>query len=136
MQITEAGRQAVAAEKETENTPAAAGSELLAAPVASGVVESSPAAEAARGAPAGQYEAPGRPRLRDAVCALLSSWDANDGTALAPAVETLRAALQRHGVARIAGTLRQPRKGTKQQEVLALLRRPEGATMAQVAEAG
>jgi predicted transcriptional regulator len=30
---------------------------------------------------------------------------------------------------------RQPRQGTKQQAVLALLRRPEGATVAQIAEA-
>ena len=30
---------------------------------------------------------------------------------------------------------RKPRKGTKQQQVLAMLRRPEGATVAQIAEA-
>jgi predicted ArsR family transcriptional regulator len=30
---------------------------------------------------------------------------------------------------------RKPRQGTKQQQVLALLRRPEGATVAQIAEA-
>nr|WP_232478953.1 DUF3489 domain-containing protein [Roseomonas rosulenta] len=33
------------------------------------------------------------------------------------------------------GAPRKPREGTKQQAVLALLRRPEGATVAQVAEA-
>ncbi|WP_426959919.1 DUF3489 domain-containing protein [Muricoccus radiodurans] len=34
-----------------------------------------------------------------------------------------------------AGTPRRPREGTKQQAVLALLRRPEGATIAQVQDA-
>jgi len=33
------------------------------------------------------------------------------------------------------GTPRKPREGTKQEQVLAMLRRPEGATVAQIAEA-
>jgi hypothetical protein len=33
------------------------------------------------------------------------------------------------------GAPRKPREGTKQEQVLALLRRPEGATVAQIAEA-
>jgi predicted transcriptional regulator len=51
--------------------------------------------------------------------------------ALAPAVATLRAALPSRPAARTTG----PRQGTKQEAVLALLRRPEGATVAQIAEA-
>jgi hypothetical protein len=69
--------------------------------------------------------------IRAAAQALLATWDANDGVALAPAVAALRAALPSRPAARTIG----PRQGTKQQAVLALLRRPEGATVAQVAEA-
>ena len=36
---------------------------------------------------------------------------------------------------RDAGAPRKPREGTKQEQVLAMLRRPEGATVAQIAEA-
>ena len=38
-------------------------------------------------------------------------------------------------VAREPGAPRKPREGTKQEQVLAMLRRPEGATVAQIAEA-
>jgi hypothetical protein len=54
---------------------------------------------------------------------LLAAWDA-DRDALAGSVEALRAALARPG--RTPGP-RQPRTGTKQQAVLTLLRRTEGA---------
>ncbi len=37
--------------------------------------------------------------------------------------------------AREPGAARKPREGTKQEQVLAMLRRPEGATVAQIAEA-
>ncbi|MBC4018265.1 DUF3489 domain-containing protein [Siccirubricoccus deserti] len=37
--------------------------------------------------------------------------------------------------AREPGAPRKPREGTKQEQVLAMLRRPEGATVAQIAEA-
>ena len=36
---------------------------------------------------------------------------------------------------RDANAPRKPREGTKQEQVLAMLRRPEGATVAQIAEA-
>lgn len=39
------------------------------------------------------------------------------------------------GQVRDAGAPRKPREGTKQEAVLALLRRPEGATVAHVADA-
>ena len=38
-------------------------------------------------------------------------------------------------IPREPGTARKPREGTKQEQVLAMLRRPEGATVAQIAEA-
>jgi hypothetical protein len=74
----------------------------------------------------------GRPGLRAAAQALLAAWDANDGLGLAAAVDALRVAMpSRPAPARTTG----PRQGTKQEAVLALLRRPGGATVAQVAEA-
>ncbi len=53
---------------------------------------------------------------------------------LADAVDVLRAALASKAL-RKPGVPRKPREGTKQEAVLAMLRRPEGATVAQVAEA-
>lgn len=49
-------------------------------------------------------------------------------------METLRALLVEKAP-RAAGTQRKPREGTKQEAVLALLCRTEGATVAQIAEA-
>lgn len=96
-----------------------------------------------------------RANLREAGAALLRVWDAvaargftgrpvqgkDDGSAAA--VEQLRAALTtkpartpRDGAwPRHPGAPRKPREGTKQEAVLAMLRRPEGATIAQIAEA-
>ncbi|MBL6081569.1 DUF3489 domain-containing protein [Belnapia sp. T18] len=77
--------------------------------------------------------------LRSAAEAVLAAWDDEETQEgrLPDAVAALRAAL--------AGTHtwslhdpaqpRKPREGTKQQQVLAMLRRPEGATVAQIAEA-
>ncbi|MBL6081383.1 DUF3489 domain-containing protein [Belnapia sp. T18] len=82
---------------------------------------------------------PARQRLRAAAEAVLAAWDDEETQEgrLPDAVAALRAAL--------AGTHtwslhdpaqpRKPREGTKQQQVLAMLRRPEGATVAQIAEA-
>ncbi|MBW8271112.1 DUF3489 domain-containing protein [Caldovatus sp. SYSU G05006] len=49
----------------------------------------------------------------------------------------LRAALagETHRAPRDPAAPRRPREGTKQEQVLAMLRRPEGATVAQIAEA-
>ena len=76
-----------------------------------------------------------RVRLRAAVEAVLLAWnDAAEGyPALPDALDALRAAVTTGQ--RVAGTSRTPRTGTKQEAVLTLLRRPEGATVAQVAEA-
>ena len=79
-----------------------------------------------------------RPSLRDAAHRVLAAWDdeANGRTDLADAVAALRAMLVKPARSvREPGAPRKPRGGTKRQQVLALLRRPEGATVAQIVEA-
>ncbi|MDI3306256.1 MAG: DUF3489 domain-containing protein [Acetobacteraceae bacterium] len=76
--------------------------------------------------------------LRDAAQRVLDAWDdeASQRDDLADAIEALRGILVRPGrEARDPAAPRKPREGTKQQQVLAMLRRPEGATVAQIAEA-
>ena len=58
-------------------------------------------------------------------------WDGTCWPAFQKAVDAMRAALQHAGTR----APRAPRAGSKQEEVLAMLRRPEGATVAQIAEA-
>ena len=93
------------------------------------------ALEAAQGAPT---PAP-RGSLRHAAVAVLEEWDDRDNQqyGLPEAIERLRAALaaKPSRPAGEAGAPRKPREGTKQQAVLNLLRREEGATVAQIAEA-
>ena len=91
------------------------------------------ALEAAQGAP---VSAP-RASLRDAAAAVLAAWDGQTEDArlgLADAIVALRAALAAKP-GRPAREPGAPREGTKQQAVLALLRREDGATVAQIAEA-
>ncbi len=84
-----------------------------------------------------------RANLRNAAAAILAAWDdeANrEGDiigALDAPMQALRTLLagKPARVAREAGGPRKPREGTKQEQVLAMLRRPEGATVAQIAEA-
>jgi hypothetical protein len=141
LQITETGLQAIG-EDATERSsgrlaktvPALARSESPAATAPDSVGDSGERAELTGGPSTGQHGALGRPGLRVAAQALLAAWDANDGLGLAAAMDALRAAMpspRRPAQARTAG----PRQGTKQEAVLALLRRPEGTTVAQVAEA-
>ena len=99
--------------------------------------EEQPSAEAAPETP----EAPnmGSVNLREAAERLLAAWEetppANaDKDPIARAMDMLRNALSRRGT-RATGVPRKPREGTKQEVVLAMLRRPEGATVAQIAEA-
>ncbi len=94
--------------------------------------------EPARGAPT---PAP-RASLRDAAAAVLAAWDASpaqDATdnPISCAIEVLRAAFagKPPRATREPGAPRKPREGTKQETVLALLRRAEGATIAQICEA-
>jgi hypothetical protein len=98
--------------------------------------EDGPAPEAAQAAPT---PAP-RASLRDAAAAVLAAWDDEANretdivTALGGPMQTLRTAL----AGKPPREVREPgapRKGTKQEAVLALLRREEGATIAQICEA-
>jgi hypothetical protein len=84
-----------------------------------------------------------RANLRDAAAAVLAAWmdEANRETDIIAALEApmdaLRAALATKA-GRLAGepsAPRKPREGTKQEAVLTMLRREEGATVAQIAEA-
>jgi hypothetical protein len=99
--------------------------------------EEQPSTEPAQAAP----EAPnmGSVNLREAAERLLAAWEetppANaEKDPIAQAMAMLRDALRRRA-ARATGAPRKPREGTKQEVVLAMLRRPEGATVAQIAEA-
>ena len=83
-----------------------------------------------------------RASLRDAAAAaaaVLEEWDDRDNQqyGLPQASERLRIALAAKPgrPARDPSTPRKPREGTKQQAVLTMLRRDEGATVAQIAEA-
>ncbi len=114
--------------------------------------EGPPGAEAAQEAqqrptpPTATQEAPSAPllptrcreTLRCAALAVLAAWDsaAEASPALPAAVDGLRAALATTRAARApCGAPRQPRTDTKQATVLALLRRPEGASGPAMAEA-
>jgi hypothetical protein len=84
-----------------------------------------------------------RASLRAAAAAVLAVWDdeANRTSDIIAALEgpmgNLRIALadKPSRPARGPGAPRKPREGTKQEQVLALLRRPEGASVSQIAEA-
>ena len=95
-------------------------------------------------APATQDAAPAeaptaRHSLRDAATALLAAWDACPAqdaadNAISRAVEQMRASLASKADRAPKGSRKQ-REGTKQERVLDMLRRPEGATVEQVSDA-
>jgi len=79
-----------------------------------------------------------RASLRDAAQRILDAWDdeANQRYDLTDAMDALREILAKPARStREPGAPRKPREGTKQEQVLALLRREEGATIAQICEA-
>ena len=86
------------------------------------------------------HTAPSRATLRAGAQAVLDAWndEANRETDIIGALEgpmaVLKAALAERGPTR-SSSPRAPRTGTKQEQVLTLLRRAEGATIAQIAEA-
>ena len=109
--------------------------------------EDAPAKEAeAEPAYAAPTPAP-RASLRDTAAAILAAWDdqaARFGThegdligALDAPIAALRILLagKPARAPRDAKAPHKPREGTKQEQVLAMLRRPEGATVAQIADA-
>jgi hypothetical protein len=101
--------------------------------------EDAPAPEAAQPTPT---PAP-RVSLRDVAAAVLAAWEDEANrkmdiiTALDGPMTALRAALagKPPRAAREPGAPSKPREGTKQETVLAMLRREEGATIAQICEA-
>lgn len=89
--------------------------------------------------PHGRPVAAQRGDLRGTAQAVLAAWDARDGQpeTLAEAIERLRILMVNKSARplRAPSTPRNPREGTKQQTVLALLRRDEGASVAQIVAA-
>ncbi|MCQ4159198.1 DUF3489 domain-containing protein [Roseomonas sp. GC11] len=125
LQITEAGLRALGEESAAEEPATGADTAPPEAEEATPQGEEPPATEAA---PAAPTPAPGG-RLRAAAAAVLAAWEAE--ASLDAPMAALRLALA--GPASPAP--RKPREGTKQEAVLALLRRPEGASIAQICEA-
>ncbi|MCQ4162154.1 DUF3489 domain-containing protein [Roseomonas sp. GC11] len=139
LQITEAGLRALGEESAAEEPATGANTAPPEAEEATPQGEEPPAVESAPAAPvtpddatcdedAVPTPAPGG-RLRAAAAAVLAAWEAE--ASLEAPMAALRLALA--GPASPAP--RKPREGTKQEAVLALLRRPEGATIAQICEA-
>jgi hypothetical protein len=127
--------QAIAAGIISADTAAEPCSDSLEAPEPAAVGDSGKDAEAAGGPATGRGEAASRQSLRDAARALIAAWDAPDQPDLAAAIAALRTALPSHQAASRPTDPRQPRQDTKQGTVLALLRRPEGASGPQLIEA-
>ncbi len=118
LRITDAGLAAIGVEPE--------------APIA--LAEQAPQAEPAEPVQADVAMPVAAPRasMRELATAVLAAWD-TDRDALAGAVDALRAALAKP--ARTSGAPRTARNGSKQEAVLSMLRREEGATIAQIIDA-
>ena len=158
LRITDAGLRAIGVEPDggaAPDTATVADTAPATAPDAHPASEDVLPTEAAQDAPAAPDEAahvedpvllnqasaaPAPPRsmnLRQAAHAVLDTWDdESDRDALAGSMERLRAVLAKPArAAREPGAPRKPREGTKQEKVLALLRRPEGASGPQLIDA-
>lgn len=154
--ITDEGLRAIGIDPNEGDAGAATAPTV--APATEPATEDAPAPGAAQAAPLteeiamldqvlAERAATPRASLRDAAAAVLAAWDdqaARFGThdndmlvALDAPIAALRILLagKPARVAREPGSPRKPREGTKQEQVLAMLRRPEGATVAQIAEA-
>lgn len=135
--ITDEGLQAIGIDPNEGN--AAADTAPTDAVDTSPQQEDAPTPEATQDAPV----ATPRASLRDAATALLAAWDDEENheadmiTALDAPMQALRTALagKPSRPPREPGAPRKPREGTKQEAVLALLRRDEGTTIAQIIEA-
>ena len=135
--LTDTGLRAIG--RDTDETPAA--TEADTAPpaasdeaVAQEALAVADALDAATMAPTPRDTT--RTTLRQAAAAVLEEWDDRDTdiiAALEAPMATLRALLAEKAP-RPDSTPRKPREGTKQEAVLAMLRRAEGATVAQIAE--
>ena len=123
LRITEAGLRAIGADPGEDGAPAR------------GALEA--ASHTARDAPPSRRAGPRRDGIRTVAQAVLDTWDGDgDRAALADQLERLRAVLSDAGTHTPARpTAGEARAGTKAAAVLALLRRPEGASGPQLIEA-
>jgi hypothetical protein len=132
LRITRAGPEVAQAGKEgpLEASPREAQPEH---PITPGGSDRLPVSPVGVGLLAGTAD--GRATVRVAAAAVVAAWEGSQP--LDASVTFLRTILTGRpaGAPHAAGTARMPREGTKQAAVLALLRRPEGATIAQVVEA-
>ena len=147
LRITDAGLRAIGVEPDqvaAPDTAAVADTAPTAAPDAQpapkDVGPAEPGHDASVAPDAGRIRRP-QPRrgmnLRAAARTLLEAWDNGaERDALAGSMERLRAALAKPARATLdPHAPRKSREGTKREMVLEVLRRPEGATVAQIAEA-
>jgi hypothetical protein len=137
LRVTEAGLHAVGvATADTAPEPAQGGPQE--AETASAAPHAPEQAEAAQDAPVPAHAGP-RKALRTAAQAVVAAWNEEGHPALPDAIAALHDALattrERRPARTTAGTNRPPRSDTKQATVLALLRRPEGASGPQMIEA-
>jgi hypothetical protein len=125
----DAHEQAVAASIVPTDTDQEPGSAPLA-------VHAAPEAQEAASGAQQPSSAPARVGVRDAAHRVLAAWDddAGERAGLVDAMAALRAILVKPAPAPRTAGPRKQREGTKQQQVLAMLRRPEGATIAQIME--
>ena len=130
--LTDAGFRAIGQEP-----PGAEPAATVAPTVPSAEAVAQEAAAIADALDAATVAATPRANLRTAATAVLAAWAGNRDNDIIPALEApmnvLRALLAEKAP-RTAGTPRKPREGTKQEAVLTLLRRTEGATIAQIME--
>ena len=127
LRITGAGLHAIGA-----NTAEGAHNGPYEAETASPAPHAPTAPRAAQDAPTAPQRPSTRLTLRAAAQAVLTAWDEDGHPALPDAIAALRAALSSAAGPR---SERSPRADTKQATVLALLRRPEGASGPQMIEA-
>ena len=136
LRATEAGLSAVGAETaETAPEPAQAGPHE--AEAVSAAPHAPEQADAAQDEPVAARTGM-RPALQTAAQAVIAAWDEAGRPGLPDAIAALRNALattHERRPARPSGAPRPPRADTKQATVLALLRRPEGASGPQMIEA-
>ena len=140
--ITDEGLRAIGIDPNEDDAVAAAPVADTAPTGGEDDAEGDTPAEEAEPSDAAPTTAP-RASLRDAAIAVLAAWDdeASRENDIIAALDGPMSAL-RHALAgkpprapRELGAPRKPREGTKQEAVLALLRRDKGATIAQICEA-
>ena len=134
--VPDAASSEVAPQTADAVAPDEAPTTLATAPAVAVAPSTAPPGEPAQPVPV----APARATLRQAAEAVLAAWNDETNrtdivTALAAPMASLHAALGTRSARPATSATRIPREGTKQSQVLAMLRRPEGATVAQIAEA-